>query len=99
MFSPILQALDIALAQPPDLVIMDIVMPEMDGLAAIRRMRETPALQAVPIIAASASASSSDHDASLAAGANAFIAKPIEHQALMQEMGLLLQLRWTQPAS
>jgi CheY-like chemotaxis protein len=89
------QALASALALPPDLVVMDIVMPVMDGLTAIREMRRDPALQAVPVIAASASASSGDRETSLAAGANAFLPKPIDHRGLLHEVGVLLQLRWT----
>ncbi len=92
------QALAAAQAQRPDLVVMDVVMPVMDGLGAIRRMREIAALQAVPVIAASASASSGDRDASLAAGASSFLPKPIDHDSLLREISELLQLRWTHEA-
>jgi PAS domain S-box-containing protein len=88
------QALDLAKALKPDLVVMDIVMPVMDGLTAIRRMRDTDSLRAVPIIAASASASTGDREASLAAGANAFLPKPIDQSVLLREIGALLALRW-----
>jgi len=83
-----------AQALQPDLIVMDIVMPSMDGLAAMRRLRELPALRTVPIIAASASASPDDRTAGLAAGANVFLAKPIVHAQLLHHIGVLLQLRW-----
>jgi len=89
------EALASAHAMLPDLVVMDIVMPVMDGLTAIRQMRLDPALQTVPVIAASASASSGDREASLAAGANAFLPKPIDHRGLLHDVGALLELRWT----
>ena len=61
----------------PDLILMDIVMPEMDGLEATRRLRRQPALEEVPIIAVSASTSGRNREDSLAAGMNAFLPKPI----------------------
>ncbi|CAG1018375.1 partial two-component system, sensor histidine kinase and response regulator, partial [Burkholderiaceae bacterium] len=89
-----LQALELARSRAPHLVLMDIVMPVLDGLSAIRRMRELPSLQNVPVIATSASASTDDRKTSLAAGANAFLPKPIEHDGLLREIGRLLSLRW-----
>jgi PAS domain S-box-containing protein len=89
------QALAQAERLHPDLVLMDNVMPVMDGLEATRRMRAMPALEAVPIITISASAQPTDRDASLAAGANAFLTKPIRVDDLVERIGTLLALRWS----
>ncbi|NRF68105.1 response regulator [Aquincola sp. S2] len=79
----------------PDLVLMDMFMPVMDGLEATRQLRMTPPCEAVPIISVSAIASSSDRSLSLAAGADAFLPKPIDFDALTNEVGRLLKLSWT----
>ena len=78
----------------PDLVLMDNAMPVMDGLEAIRRLRCTPGLQAVPIISISAAAYKQDEEKSLAAGADAFLPKPIEIGALRECIGKVLGLEW-----
>ena len=78
----------------PDIIIMDMVMPVMDGLEATRRLRTTPGLQAIPVIAVSASATPEDETASLAAGANTFLPKPIEQADLLRQIGTLLNLTW-----
>jgi PAS domain S-box-containing protein len=80
----------------PDLVITDLVMPVMGGLDAIERLRQLPGLADVPTIAVSANASGSDEAGSLAAGASAFLSKPIELDGLLAKVGELLDLRWTQ---
>ena len=85
-----------AQGQRPDLVITDLVMPVMDGLEAIERMRQLPALADVPVIAISANASGPDEARSLAAGANAYLAKPVEVERLLATVGELLALHWTQ---
>ncbi len=79
----------------PDLILMDIAMPELDGLAATRRLRQLEALQEVPIIAMSASVSTGDSEQSLAAGMNAFLPKPLDADKLLDQMARLLQLEWT----
>jgi signal transduction histidine kinase len=79
----------------PDLIVLDNVMPVLDGLGATRVLRADEQLKAVPIIAASASASAEHQRASLAAGANVFLPKPIDLQRLLQHVGTLLSLRWT----
>jgi two-component system, sensor histidine kinase len=89
-----LEALERAQAEAPDLIVMDNLMPVMDGLTATRRLRALPQLQAVPIIAASASPSLENHSASLEAGANVFLPKPIRPQQLLHHLGTLLPLRW-----
>ncbi len=78
----------------PDLILMDNAMPVMDGLEATRRLRSTPGLAAVPIIAISAAAYEQDQQSSLAAGANVFLAKPFEIAALRACIGTLLKLEW-----
>jgi CheY-like chemotaxis protein len=77
----------------PDLIVMDVLMPVMDGLEATRRIRAMPQFARIPIIIASAS---SEDDARNydAAGANAFVPKPIEHDRLLKTIGEQLSLKW-----
>lgn len=84
--------LEKAQALQPDLILMDLVMPGMDGLEATRRLRALPAFREVPVIAISASASRSDQEGSLTAGANAFLPKPIDYASLMSQIANLLHL-------
>jgi signal transduction histidine kinase/CheY-like chemotaxis protein len=66
-----------------DLVLMDIMMPEMDGLSAMREIRKRPAWKRLPIIAITAKAMRDDQDRAIEAGANDYIAKPIDIEKLL----------------
>jgi len=88
------EALEQAELMPPDLVLMDIMMPVMDGLEATRRIRKMPNLAAVPIIAISASATTEDQHGSMVAGASAFMTKPIDQDSLLLQIGNFLGLVW-----
>jgi CheY-like chemotaxis protein len=78
----------------PDIVLMDSVMPVMDGMEAIRRLRGMEAFRNLPVIVVSANASAAERQASLAAGANAFVPKPIDFERLLPEIARLLGLTW-----
>jgi CheY-like chemotaxis protein len=79
----------------PDLILMDIRMPVMDGYESMRRIRQVEALKATPIIALSASATQEVQVQSLAAGADTFLTKPVEYGDLVQAMARRMDLEWT----
>ncbi len=72
--------------QLPDLVLMDIMMPEMDGLTATRKIRKQPAWKKLPIIVLTAKATRNDQAESLQAGASDYIAKPLDVDKLLSLM-------------
>lgn len=84
-----LEAIRIAIEVRPALILMDIQMPQLNGIAAIQQIRALPALSNVPIIALTALAMPGDRERCLAAGANEYITKPLDLPYLMQ---LILQL-------
>jgi PAS domain S-box-containing protein len=74
--------LRLATESPPDLVLMDIQMPGMDGFEVLRQLRAHPATATVPVIAVSAAARQADIDTALAAGFSAYLAKPVDMGSL-----------------
>jgi signal transduction histidine kinase len=89
------QGLALAQALRPDLLLLDLVMPDLGGIEVIRRLRSAPGLGALPIVTVSASAGPEDQRLALAAGANAFLPKPVDRADLLRQAGSLLALRWT----
>nr|WP_242032781.1 response regulator [Oscillatoria sp. FACHB-1406] len=84
------EAISQAIALAPDLILMDIQMPGMDGLEAMQRIREIPELVATPIIALTALAMESDRERCLAAGANEYLSKPVKLKQLTVTIQQLL---------
>jgi PAS domain S-box-containing protein len=78
------EAIDLAKSAQPDLILMDIQMPVIDGLEAIKQIRLDPNLVDIPIIALTALAMESDRESCIAAGADEYITKPIKLKALSQ---------------
>jgi CheY-like chemotaxis protein len=91
--------LSLAQARPPDLIVMDSVMPGLDGLETTRRLHALAPLKTVPVIVVSASASPADAQRSLAAGAHVFLPKPLDLDQLLHEIGRLLNLAWITEAT
>ena len=67
----------------PDLVLMDIQLPEIDGYEAMRRIKSEPALKAIPIIAVTSFALSGDEAKAFAAGCSAYVTKPYSPRKLL----------------
>jgi CheY-like chemotaxis protein len=87
------EALEKAEAFGPDLVVMDVQMPGMDGLEATRRLRETPALKATPVLALTALVMPGDRERCREAGVDEYLAKPVSLEALVESVGRLARRR------
>lgn len=85
-----LQAITAALREQPDVILMDMSLPEIDGWEATRRLRKEPATSAIPIIALTAHAMVSDRERSLAAGCTEFETKPVDLDRLLGKIVALV---------
>jgi signal transduction histidine kinase/CheY-like chemotaxis protein len=83
----------------PDMVLLDMVMPDMDGIETTRRLRADARTAGTPILMISASSTPEEAERSLEVGANAFLPKPVNEHDLLREIGVHLQLEWCQEAS
>ena len=88
------EALEQAAAFRPDLILMDLVMPVMDGFEATRRLRQVPALKAVPVIALSASVFEYTLQQSMEVSCDDFIPKPVRIDVLLEKLETHLGLEW-----
>jgi two-component system cell cycle response regulator DivK len=79
-------ALPTAKASKPDLILMDIQLPMVDGYEATRRIKADPELKAIPVIAVTSYALSGDEDKAKAAGCDAYVAKPYSPRQLLAKI-------------
>src|SRR3954471_10376048 len=89
--------LTLARDERPDLILMDIQLPGMDGFAATAMLKQDPATAGIPVIALTAMAMKEDQEKSRAAGCDGYISKPLRYQELYAAMDALLAKR--QPAA
>jgi CheY-like chemotaxis protein len=87
------QAVEAAERDQPDIILMDLSLPQLDGLAATRRIREQQGTRRVPIVAVSAHDSADFHAEALAAGCNEYVTKPIDFDQLVDLLSRLTAKR------
>lgn len=85
------QGVEMARAEKPDLVLLDMNMPVMDGWQAAQQLRSDPATQALPIVGLTAHAMEGDREKALAAGCSDYHAKPVDFPKLMTQVEELLK--------
>jgi two-component system cell cycle response regulator DivK len=83
--------LQLARRTRPDLILMDIQLPGMDGLAATALLKQDPSTASIPVIALTAMAMKADQERSATAGCDAYIAKPLRYRELYDAVGRLLK--------
>jgi CheY-like chemotaxis protein len=84
------QAVEVARREHPDLLIVDLQMPALDGLGVLAELRRDPRFAAVPIVALTASAMQGDRERALEAGFTEYITKPVNLRFLREELTRLL---------
>lgn len=84
------EALELFQLKKPSLILLDVMMPEIDGLTLLKWLREHSEQEDLPIHIVSAKAQEADREAALKAGANGFIAKPFSLEELLQAVGSYL---------
>lgn len=80
------EGIDLAAVVKPDLILLDIQLPKMDGYAVAGHLRENPDLADIPIVAVTSYAMAGDRDKALAAGCTGYIEKPINPDTFMQQV-------------
>ena len=85
------EAVDMAATQQPDLILMDIMMPVMNGLRATRLIRENPKTRSIPILAVTVLATHKDKENCLQSGCDDYICKPFTHLQLCTRIEKLLK--------
>ncbi len=80
------EGIDSAVRVLPDLILLDIQLPHMDGYAVAQRLRSNPVLAGVPIVAVTSYAMAGDRDKALAAGCNGYIEKPINPDTFVHQV-------------
>ena len=87
------QGIETAHRERPDLILMDLGLPSLDGWSAARLLKEAPETRPIPVIALSAHTMPGDRERALAAGCDEYDAKPVEFERLLAKIARLLQDR------
>jgi len=85
------EGVSVALAVSPDLILLDVEMPRVDGLSACRALRSLPATRSVPIILVTSHAAPSDVESGFAAGCTDYISKPVHEMELTEKVASWLE--------
>ncbi len=78
-------------SEKPELILIDILLPDMDGLETMRRIRKLASMKIVPIIAITSYAMADDHEKILEAGCNGYFEKPINPLTIMEDIGKIIK--------
>lgn len=84
------QGVEIAMEQQPDLILMDMSLPVLDGWAATRQLKAAPETARIPVIALTAHAMAGDRERALEAGCDDYDTKPVEFSGLLEKIEALL---------
>lgn len=87
-----LEGLEVACREKPDLILIDVHMPKMDGYELVQQLKRQPALQSTPLVAVTALAMVGDRERALIAGFDGYIAKPIDPETLPIQVETFLRL-------
>ncbi|MBI3058026.1 MAG: response regulator [Deltaproteobacteria bacterium] len=88
-----LEAVEKATAESPDLIVMDMLMPKMNGFQAAASIRQSPKIKGIPILAATALARPGDREKCLESGCDGYIAKPFTHRQLGAAIDRLFEVQ------
>jgi two-component system cell cycle response regulator DivK len=89
------RAVELAIAHEPDLVLMDVQLPDLDGVEALGRLRADERTAPIPVLALTAQAMLGDRERFLAAGFDGYVSKPVDIVALVDTVNVVLKLRGT----
>ena len=86
------QGVELAQSEIPDLILMDMSLPVLDGWQATRQIKSNPEIKHIPIIALTAHAIAGDREKCLAAGCNEYESKPVKFPKLMEKIGMFIDI-------